>query len=527
VKVWPATFTTVGGSFKKKGISAILKQPSATKVAMSMATGALLASGMRFVRPLMLGLLPDDDDDGVHTSLTHYTGWIKLTDKHSVTAHEQKGIDSQSVTMQSSVVAAWGSAAFAKVPKFAAHRQVDSLYMGPVPQHLEDWGGGIAASLNSHLCALLCGGTPVTAPPVTAPPTEAFMRKLKRAFKATNKRTPLAQIAFKLVADAVVEHLSAVACMADRTAAYAAANGRFSELRALITNNRESGHAHVQARLTPLAPSPQSCPDPLCDNPRVSHPHPSFASTLMTTVQVVGLDAATDDEGTPLLALAARGGHPACVTLLLEAGADVELRSRVLGASALTLACAHGHARCVQLLLEANAQEHRWRGHLSFEWAARRAHAGVLQVLGPAARPAPGGVILKSDSEVSSEPLNTRGIPFDSRTYTVSRLSIDAIAEHLASWPQLEYLRYWVTIFMDGGERSSSEGFRERARPKRPQLLPGHQGALSAKFTSLCPGVRFCTVRMHSGRTPCSAVRPHNVHIAWASALIRKGERMC
>ena len=106
MKVWPATFTTVGGSFKKKGISAILKQPSATKVAMSMATGALLASGMRFVRPLMLGLLPDDDDDGVHTSLTHYTGWIKLTDKHSVTAHEQKGIDSQSVTMQSSVVAA-------------------------------------------------------------------------------------------------------------------------------------------------------------------------------------------------------------------------------------------------------------------------------------------------------------------------------------------------------------------------------------------------------------------------------------
>ena len=107
---------------------------------------------------------------------------------------------------------------------------------------------------------------------------------------------------------ATFEYMENITIMADKLAAYAAASGYKTALKHLLVTR------HVMAG---------------------------------------GLTAARDDEGTPLLGLAVRGGHAECVKLLLKHGADPNATSRTLGAPPLALACVHGAEGCIAQLVKA------------------------------------------------------------------------------------------------------------------------------------------------------------------------------
>ena len=66
------------------------------------------------------------------------------------------------------------------------------------------------------------------------------------------------------------------------------------------------------------------------------------------------LNAATRDTGTTALMEAARYGHTACLTALLEAGAEPNAATDG-GMTACMLAVSSGHLRCLEALLEAGA----------------------------------------------------------------------------------------------------------------------------------------------------------------------------
>jgi hypothetical protein len=415
VKLWPATFATIHGSFGKRGLSAILKREKG-KATLSMASGAKLESSMRFAPALLLGLLPDRGD--IHESLGHYSKWIGMASARGATQEQQMELMMQCRRMQESAIDCWGEEQFEKKPKFAAHRQIDFSYLGATLEHQEEWG-------------------------------EAFWRLLKRAFRGSSKREPMSQIARKLSYDAAVQHLTGLAAMADAAAAYAAANGKLHELEYLVGPTRDGAFAHVAVK---------------------------------------GRDAATDSEGTALLSLAARGGHASCVELLLKSGAEADRLSHSLGVSALVLACVHGNLACVQLLLDAKADRKRaWRGRTALQWAVRRGHLECARRLSPEVEAA--AAVVLDPGEVSSEPLESSGTPFDPRRYERSSLALSEIPSLQAKVPELAHLPYWLQVYLDGGERKEGEG--ERTRPKKPKdLSVGLPYDLTLK--NLSPAVRFC-----------------------------------
>lgn len=82
------------------------------------------------------------------------------------------------------------------------------------------------------------------------------------------------------------------------------------------------------------------------------------------------------------LMLAAEGGHAECVHLLLDAGADVNAVAED-GMSSLLLASAAGHAECVKLLIEAGADVHLedYSGCSIVMRAAEKGHMECLKLL--------------------------------------------------------------------------------------------------------------------------------------------------
>lgn len=186
---------------------------------------------------------------------------------------------------------------------------------------------------------------------------------------------------------ATFEYMENITIMADKLAAYAAASGYKTALKYLLVTR------HVMAG---------------------------------------GLTAARDDEGTPLLGLAVRGGHAECVKLLLKHGADPNATSRTLGAPPLALACVHGAEGCIAQLVKARANQLRvWRGRTPLQWALRRNHRSCAQALLDAGRlinkqlPLWRDVdIVIDDDEISSQALKTCGAPFDKKHYKKQRLPL-------------------------------------------------------------------------------------------------------
>lgn len=106
------------------------------------------------------------------------------------------------------------------------------------------------------------------------------------------------------------------------------------------------------------------------------------------------------------LMLAAEGGHAECVHLLLDAGADVNAVAED-GMSSLLLASAAGHAECVKLLIEAGADVHLedYSGCSIVMRAAEKGHMECLKLLFAAGASTRGlaSVLLCQPSEFSGE----------------------------------------------------------------------------------------------------------------------------
>jgi ankyrin repeat protein len=64
---------------------------------------------------------------------------------------------------------------------------------------------------------------------------------------------------------------------------------------------------------------------------------------------------AKQEDGFTALTIAAKKGHDKCTELLLNAGADMEVKMKQEGSTALTLAAHGGHFKCVKLLLKKGA----------------------------------------------------------------------------------------------------------------------------------------------------------------------------
>ena len=70
-----------------------------------------------------------------------------------------------------------------------------------------------------------------------------------------------------------------------------------------------------------------------------------------------GSQAAKDGDGTPLLHLAAVGGHLPCVRLLLAHGADPNAQDRQRRVTPLVLASVKGHSECAQALRQVRRRD--------------------------------------------------------------------------------------------------------------------------------------------------------------------------
>ncbi|RMZ48479.1 ankyrin repeat-containing protein [Aspergillus flavus] len=86
---------------------------------------------------------------------------------------------------------------------------------------------------------------------------------------------------------------------------------------------------------------------------------------------------------TKLLISAAKKGHEATVTLLLENNADIESRDEEYGQTPLSWAAENGHEVVVRLLLEnkADIESRDKYGRTPIFWAARRGHEAVVRLL--------------------------------------------------------------------------------------------------------------------------------------------------
>jgi len=90
-----------------------------------------------------------------------------------------------------------------------------------------------------------------------------------------------------------------------------------------------------------------------------------------------------DNSGRTPLHRATGNGHAGMVRLLLEAGADVDMRDENIGASPLHEACGEDRVDVALLLLEAGADPNardKWRG-TPLHWAATHGHFGMIRLL--------------------------------------------------------------------------------------------------------------------------------------------------
>lgn len=113
--------------------------------------------------------------------------------------------------------------------------------------------------------------------------------------------------------------------------------------------------------------------------------HQTNQTTIGTSVFCsAGADVSHGPSGTsiPPLNVAARNGHVACLTLLLDWGAEVRLESEN-GTSALMEAASRGHAACVAELMKAGADPdvENYRGTTAVMMAAAEGHADVVRCL--------------------------------------------------------------------------------------------------------------------------------------------------
>ena len=92
-----------------------------------------------------------------------------------------------------------------------------------------------------------------------------------------------------------------------------------------------------------------------------------------------GADASSkDNEGDPVLHLAAGHNEAAIVQMLLDAGAEIEARDSD-GSTALALACILGHYETAQALLCAGAKvASKWQGLTPTQWASAETHSSLV-----------------------------------------------------------------------------------------------------------------------------------------------------
>jgi ankyrin repeat protein len=93
---------------------------------------------------------------------------------------------------------------------------------------------------------------------------------------------------------------------------------------------------------------------------------------------------AGNNQGIRALHSAAGMGHEEIAELLIEHGAQVDLKDDKYGSTALQWACGYGHRETAELLIEkgadVNAAEDRF-GRTPLHWAAARGHAEVVTLL--------------------------------------------------------------------------------------------------------------------------------------------------
>jgi hypothetical protein len=90
------------------------------------------------------------------------------------------------------------------------------------------------------------------------------------------------------------------------------------------------------------------------------------------------------DCGRTLLSFAAGGGHDDIVRLLLEKGAEIEVKDGKYSYALLSWAARNGHEAVVKLLLEKGAEieaEDDESGKTSLQWAAGNGHEAIVKLL--------------------------------------------------------------------------------------------------------------------------------------------------